>query len=146
MIEHIEEDWHLAGNEDDCSYTYIITDNYYQFYKCITINLEEDYDIYKESFSFETYRFTVGKYIPKVTSDGPGLKDEIITMDFVKNFKCNLQNADYCVRYKLSRERDIEFVPPSDMLKTHSQQLYDKYVEYYPKLVNAPAWDWVTLR
>jgi hypothetical protein len=126
MIEHLEEDWHLTGNEDDCSYTYIIKNNCYQFYKCITFNLEEDYDIYQESFAFETYRFTIGKYIPKVSTKK--LKDKTITMDFVRNFKCDFQNENYCVRYKYSRERPIVFIPPSDVLKTHSQQLYDKYV------------------
>jgi hypothetical protein len=143
MIEHLEEDWLLTGNEDDCSYTYIIKNTSYQFHKTITFNYDKNYDIYEESFVFDTYHFIVGKKIPKVSN--MATKDKDITMDFVKIFICDIQEEDYCQRWKLSRETDITFIPSSDMLKTHSHQLYDKYIKYYPKLINAPSWDWVTL-
>ena len=126
----------LTGNEEDSSFTYTIgTDQLYKFSKTITVNTDPDsyefkYDIYEETFIFPTYRFTVGKHIPKIKCD--------VTEEFVKNYECSIENEDFCFRWITNKDvmNIIHPIEPNEMLKEYSQQLYDKYVKYYDQVVN----------
>ena len=122
--------FHLMGNEDDASYIYSVVDGDYRFSKKITINFEEDYDVYEERFWFGSYYFAVGKNVSKF-----GIKDADITMEFVRDFECDITAEDR-QRACMLENIPIMYSPvkldePNDVLMRLSRQLYDKYLVYY---------------
>jgi len=128
----MEEEFHLTGNEEDASYIYSVKMNGYKFSKVIIVCFEEEYDTYKEIYWFRHYYFAVGKRIPKID-----INDADITQEFVKEFKCDLDNEDYyrvcTIEHKPIKHNDklVELEEPNDTLLKLSNQLYDKYLIFY---------------
>lgn len=119
--------YHLTGNKDNCSYHYVITlnDNV-KFRKTITINYEDNYDTYKESFCFPTYEFIVVKFISKINKS-------LINKKFLKKYECDLNNYNFCIRY-IYKINLFNFIEPS--LFAVSNKLFNLYTLYYEQLKN----------
>ena len=128
--------FHLTGNEYDRSYTYTVKiDEICSFSKIITVNTDPDYDnfkydIYEERFNFPNYYFIVGKHIDKIQKT-----DKEITEEFVKNYICRIKNPNYCIRWIPKKELIVP-IKPYINLKLYSEQLYEKYLEYYDRIIN----------
>jgi len=134
-----DKNFSLTGNENECFYTYTFEqEQIYKFSKTIKIMMEEDYDVYEETFTFPTYSFTIGKRIPKVEVSG-----YLVVDVFVKNFTCDIQDETYCVREKSFKGHHMTVIQPNEIIMhDYYEQLYDKYVEYYDQVVNAKPNVW----
>jgi len=124
------DDYHLTGSEDEESYHYIIKNKKYKFYKTIIIYHDQDYDFYEQRFYFTEYYFACGKKIAKIN------KYEL-NKEFVKSYQCDISESNYHV-WNIKKTCPIKYAPvvldkPNDILKQFSEQLYDKYVNYYDK-------------
>ena len=125
----MQDDYHLTGSEDEENFHYIIKNQKYMFYKTITLYHEEDYDFYEEKFYFPEYYFACGKKIAKVN------KKEL-NKDFVKKYQCDINQINNYRVWNRKKTCPIKYAPvtlekPNDILKGFSQQLYDRYVDYY---------------
>ncbi len=86
-------------------------------------------DIYEETFVFENYIFTIGKTIPKIDS-------KYLSGYYVANFQSDLTNHDDCRVWNTIEGKPVQYYPvklypPNDYMKKRSEQLYNKYNEYY---------------
>ena len=134
-----DKNFSLTGNENECFYTYTFEqEQIYKFSKTIKIMMEEDYDVYEETFTFPTYSFTIGKHIPKVE-----VKGYLIVDVFVKNFSCDINDETYCVRKKSFEGYPMTAILPNEIIiQYYNKQLHNKYVEYYDQVVNAKPNVW----
>lgn len=142
------ESFNLNGSEDEQSFHYQIKMKDFDIYfiKTIIIYMDQDeVDAYEETLSFPTYRFTIGKRIPKINNN-----IIILTKRFVKDYQCDISEPSYCFVYNKVWQSDyynlnkkqIDVVPPNKLFEKYSKQLYDKYVKYYYQVIEIAKRGW----
>lgn len=125
--------YYLTGNEEDASYTYRIKidpDNNIFYSKTLIIQHTSTInDIYAETFHFLEYYFEIRKNITKIDK-------KYLSGYYIATYQCDISESNNFYVWNTIKGHPVEYyttklVKPDEYLKKYSEQLYNKYKEYY---------------